>query len=636
MSKSGRSNRVSLSRWWLVLVLVIAAALRFWQLSTLPPGLHPDEAQFGLAALADDPTGLPQMIASIFMRLGEATPWALRASSAFAGVLLVWGTYVAAAALFPPEPKKTNWLPVAAAFLTASFYPVLSFSRLGVGALWSAAFSTLAVACFWHGFNLLLTAAESDHSRHRSRLPGWWQRFTLSPTTYFGLTGVWLGAAAFSHEWGVLLGRFIILVTLVWAFRRTPSTGKYRPWLVVAGSFILTAILFRFLWGWPFDPLTVQWPSLNGFAQLFAGLFWSGSTKLAYNLPGRPFLDVLQAVLFLIGLGVTIRQGRHPRHLFLLFWLGVALLPALLTDDAGYWLVLPDAAAPLAILIAMGLSWLSDQLPVISNQSLKRPLPTGHWSLVTVYFFLLTSAFLTTRAYFSTYAQQPELAQEFAVDEWRLGQGAAAYPPETLLYLFPPSANQATIQFALPDPTRLWSFTPDESVLPLGRLETPVLYLVASEQTQLITQLAELFPEATVSDTPVDAYWSVYLPAFVPRLPQAHLTDLLWGGEIGLLDWQVARFDGGVEVSLYWQAAANPTQDYLAYLHLLDEQGQIVAQSQSALDGYPTGQWHTQEVVRGTLRLTTPPDGGSYQLVTGFLHPTTQTSLGEAILTTWP
>ena len=124
MSKSGRSNRVSLSRWWLVLVLVIAAALRFWQLSTLPPGLHPDEAQFGLAALADDPTGLPQMIASVFMRLGEATPWALRASSALAGVLLVWGTYVAAATLFPAEPKKTNWLPLAAAFLTAIFYPV--------------------------------------------------------------------------------------------------------------------------------------------------------------------------------------------------------------------------------------------------------------------------------------------------------------------------------------------------------------------------------------------------------------------------------------------------------------------------------------------------------------------------------
>lgn len=633
MSKPGRSKGISSSRWWLVSLLLFAAALRFGQLSTLPPGLHPDEARFGLAAWADNPTQLSQVMAALTLKLWGVTPWAVRASSAIAGVLLVWGTYLAAAALFPPEPKRTSRMPLAAAFTSAIFYPTVSLSRLGVGVLWGVALSTLAVACFWHGFNLLLTPAEPGHAGRRSHGLIWWQRLTLSPEVAFALTGVLLAAAAISNSWGDVIGRFLILFMFIpMLLRPEPWGAKKRSLVLLTGSFILVQLFRYVILGWPYPSFPLNGPSWPGFSQVIRGLFWSGTTELAYNLPGRPFLDAIQVILFLSGLVVTLRQGRQSRHLFLWLWLIVALLPALLTDDTRYWLMLPNAAAPLAILIAAGLFWLSNQLPVISHPLFNRPLVTGHGSLVTVYGLLAASALLSTNAYFNTYAQHPELAQVFAIDEWQLGQSAAAYPPETLLYLVPPSPNQATIQFALADPQRLWSFTPDTLTIPLGRLETPVLYLVGQEQAQLVAQLAEILPEATISDSPVPGYQFVYVPAFAPRLPQVHPTDLLWGGEIGLLDWQVVPVAGGVEVNVFWQAAANPSQNYVAYLHLLDEQGQLIAEFTKPLAGYPTGQWHRQEVIRGTFYLDALPSSDSYQLVTGILNPTSQTPIGETVL----
>lgn len=653
MSKTGRSKEANPSRWWLVLVVLFAAALRFWQLDTLPPGLHPDEAEFGLAVLVDDPIGLPQMIASVFMRWSGATPWALRASSAVAGVLLVWGTYVAAAALLPVAPKKTNWMPLAAAFTTAIFYPALSLSRFGTGFPWATTFSVLAVACFWQGLNHHSSPVEPEPKRRHSAWPVWWQRFTLSPLTYFALTGVLWGAAAYG-QMGV--GLFLLLAFGFVLWRAEPSsptllpvrakgafpfpTGERARVRGIAVSFasgVVVLAFFSIIWGWPFGSEEVHSPSFAGFSQILAGLFWSGSAELAYNLPGRPFLDGVQAILLLMGLGITVRQGRERRHLFLLLWAGVALLPALLTEGKNGWPLLLAAAAPLAILIAMGLSWLSEQLPVISQPLLRRPLPTARWSLLPVYCLLLTSAFLTTRAYFTTYAQQPQLAQAFAVDEWQLGQSAAAYPPETLLYLIPPLPERATVQFALRSRQRLWSFTGNNSLLPVGRLSTPVLYLVRADQTEMLNQLTTFFPEATFSATPLINYRTVYVPAVMPRLPGHNPTDRALGGEMALVDWDMVLTDTGTQITAYWQALTSPRQDYAVYVRYQNEDDSSIATTELVLNGYPTSQWHEQEIFVTTLTLSQPVteiSGG--ELVVGFYVPATGQRLGEITLWDWP
>ena len=48
---------------------------------------------------------------------------------------------------------------------------------------------------------------------------------------------------------------------------------------------------------------------LGNIGRVFAGLFWQGEGHLRHNLPGRPYLDAIQAVLFLLGLGWLGRRG---------------------------------------------------------------------------------------------------------------------------------------------------------------------------------------------------------------------------------------------------------------------------------------------------------------------------------------
>jgi hypothetical protein len=46
--------------------------------------------------------------------------------------------------------------------------------------------------------------------------------------------------------------------------------------------------------------------------RVIGGLFWQGETHLRHNLPGRPFLDPIQTILFLIGLVQSCGKNSTP------------------------------------------------------------------------------------------------------------------------------------------------------------------------------------------------------------------------------------------------------------------------------------------------------------------------------------
>lgn len=654
----GQSKR----RWiWLLLLVGFAAASRFWHLDILPPGLHPREADMGLQALGLPSNGvagpLPLALLSLSFDLFTATPWAIRAPSAVAGVLLVLAVYAAAATLLQPTKRPTSqpfprpdnpaesgsgWWPLLAALISAILYPTLSLSRWGTDSLWSGVLATLAVACFWHGLNAAATPALHPRSRTRSSAFSRWPWLTLSPwhpatpALSLGLAGLlaglgWLTTAA-AIPFPLLFALFILLRT--WTNRALPPTQQ-PPWWPLGLGFLLTSVPGLLLS--PFDRWIEQLAHQPEPGRLLAALFWAGTSDLAINLPGRPFLDGVQLILFLVGIAVLAWRWRNGRGLFLALWLLWALFPALLSPESDFWTHLLFAAAPLSLLMALGLGWVGQQIIRLSQRVRQQLILPGDWGWLPMLLLLGPSLVLTLRAYFVTYANQPVLNQTFAVTEWRLGQHAAAYPPETLLYLVPPPEPLSTIQFALQSSQRLWTYQEgDGAVLPLGRLQTPVLYLVQAGPTAPLAQLTEAFPEATVSEAPVEGYDTVYLPAFLPRLPQSHPTDAFLGGEIALLDWQMVEQGAELRVTLYWQAAAPPAQDYVAYVQLLDEQGTILAESEQALAGYPTHQWRQLELVSATFVLpaTALPDAS--RLVTGFYALTSGARSGEATLQTWP
>jgi hypothetical protein len=78
-------------------------------------------------------------------------------------------------------------------------------------------------------------------------------------------------------------------------------------------------------------------------------------------------------------------------------------------------------------------------------------------------------------------------------------------------------------------------------------------------------------------------------------------------------------------VSLFWQANQAVAENYVVFVHLLNEAGQIKAQNDDLprAGAYPTPWWQPGKIIEDTHTLVLPPDlpGGTYQLVTGLYRP---------------
>ncbi|MFN8495980.1 MAG: hypothetical protein U0350_50780 [Caldilineaceae bacterium] len=105
--------------------------------------------------------------------------------------------------------------------------------------------------------------------------------------------------------------------------------------------------------------------------------------------------------------------------------------------------------------------------------------------------------------------------------------------------------------------------------------------------------------------------------------PLAQRVEATFGETIRLLGYNVAQPTTGVthvDVTLVWQAQSIPQGNYTVFVHLLNDKGEIVAQSDAVPNGgYTTDRWVTGEVVSDThhLNLPAPAQPGVYRIVTG-------------------
>jgi hypothetical protein len=76
-----------------------------------------------------------------------------------------------------------------------------------------------------------------------------------------------------------------------------------------------------------------------------------------------------------------------------------------------------------------------------------------------------------------------------------------------------------------------------------------------------------------------------------------------------------------LELTLYWESLATTEKDYTTFVHLTDENGQIIAQNDGPPAGgaYPTSLWDINEVIKDKITLTLPSDlaATNYQLFVG-------------------
>lgn len=145
-----------------------------------------------------------------------------------------------------------------------------------------------------------------------------------------------------------------------------------------------------------------------------------------------------------------------------------------------------------------------------------------------------------------------------------------------------------------------------------------------------------------------EIHFGVYEPATETYWQDVTLSRPLWLGNRAALftaptpertsaaEWpSIAQLIGGdvtleseaVVVTLYWRALTQPTTDAKVFVHLVADDGTIVAQSDSVPAGglRPLTGWLAEEIITDTHRLSLPADGatGSYRLLLGLYEAET-------------
>ena len=84
------------------------------------------------------------------------------------------------------------------------------------------------------------------------------------------------------------------------------------------------------------------------------------------------------------------------------------------------------------------------------------------------------------------------------------------------------------------------------------------------------------------------------------------------------------RSGNALGVELVWKAETPPAGNYRAFIHLVDEAGQIVSQSDDTPgQSYPTNHWLADEVMVDRRELAVPDSAspGTYTLIAGLYDP---------------
>ncbi|MDP3947848.1 MAG: glycosyltransferase family 39 protein [bacterium] len=426
----------------LAFLIIIAAFLRFHNLTTLPPGLYPDEAMNGNNALEAISTsgwkvfypenngreGLFINIQALFLAATDIhEPWMLRLPSALIGILTVLGAFYLFRELARASDLKNDFLTgFLGSFLMATSVWHIIFSRIGFRAIMAPFFLV------WAAY-FLLRAIRTGSLRTAA------------------LSGAALGLGAHTY----IAYRVMPLLLLVFLPRLWQNASKWK----ILGVVVITAALFAApLLGYfalhPEDFLgrtgqlsimasPTPFQDFGKNIALTLGMFnVKGDGNWRHNIAGRPELFWPVGILFLVGAGIAAsRRTLYDKVLFT--WFGLALLPVAISNEG-----LPHALR--AILLIPPVFGIAARGGVALWELLNTKLANTHfvkegsWGFLRLgalsratHLDVLAALFLGMlfyEAYFSyfvTWGQNPNVQGAFAQNYVEIGREMRALPDES-------------------------------------------------------------------------------------------------------------------------------------------------------------------------------------------------------------
>ncbi|MEZ4593925.1 MAG: glycosyltransferase family 39 protein [Chloroflexota bacterium] len=603
--------------------MATAVFLRLYNLGSWPPGLYRDEAFNGLDALRvleghpaifftanNGREPLYITLAALSVALFGRTVLAVRLVAAVVGSLTTWLVYKLGRTWF-------GWrVGLLAAWLWAiTLWPV-HLSRIGLRTILLPAALALA---FWLG-----TEA------YRRNKASWW----LAAGAAYGLGFYTYLAIRFTPLLLLALGAF-----LLWQGRRD-WLRRGAGWFVVGTAVTLLPLALFYLQNPDLllgrtGQVSILNPAINGgdlwgtlWRQMGRALglfFWQGDTILRHNPAGRPFLDWLMAVPFLLGLGWCLKNWRKPAATAVLLWSFVMLGVTVLAEDAPHFLrsvgILPGAI----FLPALGLAalWHWPRWPQAVGGGLVALLMAG-------------SLFLTVRDYVN-YSQQPETALLFEAAAVELAESLQSEAAGTMVYLDrwfwdePSQKGWPAVPF-LTDLDGVTLYRPENGLLPAAPGQPISLYAWPFGDLEFVPQLLAEAEMVVVrngrlarGDLEPEPYPLYVRYASSPRPVGG--TAVRFGDTFLLQSWVVTPLDEQtVQVDLVWQKTADSLPNHIAFLHLLGPDG-LITQADAPPGGaywfphwWQEGQW-VQE--RRILKLDAPFDPTWHTIQVGLYDPAT-------------
>ncbi|MCB8943947.1 MAG: glycosyltransferase family 39 protein [Ardenticatenaceae bacterium] len=353
----------------LLLLLLLAFALRVWQLETTPPGWRDDELinslvisqkvlDGDLAVYYADASGheaLYHALNAIMLGLFGRNFLGIRYLSVLLSLLTIALTYRIGRSLFNRRVGL-----IAATALTLSFWSLM-YARIGLRHVLTPPLAMLAFYFFWKA----LTGSRGD-----SRFTIYDLRFTIYPITNYILSALFTALGLYTY----FAARGVPLILLAYCgyltiFVKGMLKRHWWQWLVWLGvTAVLTLPLLLTLQQQPESEARVAelalpvteartgnfQPLLQYTLTTLSMFHATGDSEWLYNIADRPLFGIFGAIVFWLGVLTAIRftiydlQGRSrsettvtiydsplaPRpspHLFLLLWWLAGISPAFIS-----------------------------------------------------------------------------------------------------------------------------------------------------------------------------------------------------------------------------------------------------------------------------------------------------------------
>jgi len=614
----------------------LAAALRFYSLGRLPPGLYHDEAYNGLDALrvlagvrpvffeannGREPLFVYLVAASV-AALGRS-PLAVRLVSAILGTLTVPATYLMARAL------STRRVALLTAAVTAVTVWPLSLSRVGFRAVAMPLFTALALWQLWTGCQTRQgrSFASGGLSYGVTFYTYLAARFTpVALLAFWGavMAGVVSDRRSFLWRGILIFGSVALLVA-------APLIGySLTHWDVIAARSYQVSVLN---------------PDIN------EGHLWStlarhvGRTLLMFttrgdfiprhNVSHRPVFDPLMGLAFVVGLVVALRRWREPDKAFVLIWTAVMLLPTVLAEDAPHFLRAVGVLPVLFVLPALGLNGVwrfvaARTSATLATTAVLLALAVSLGATVRDYFWHARSQ----AAYYNFEAGATGLAAEvnrFLGKGWTgsgISQGTGSLTPGRRVYLARHLwEGWASVRFLIP-PSSALTLVPDQA--DSEPLEGDDLLLLLRPYEDNAAILRRLPPEVTIQahegawergDLDPEARLLYVTVRATKGIDSPGNISAAFEEGIRLTGYRLdALPEGKLRMRLYWQSNSQPSDDYTVFVHVLGPGGLVVQDDARPARGYyPTSLWRAGDMVldEHVVSLGEPFDPTRHRIVVG-------------------